>query len=181
MISGVNAFIFYLGATTLCCLFLLIFKKFLKSLMPQEAHETIPFRVLFPISIGFCFLGLTMGIFSGLSLSPVVGTIIPAFLTFLGGFITYLFTKENGISHFNRLIAIVCLIVVPPSLLLGGLYGIHERKKYEETLELRALAKEKAIKAYDYFYKQELILFEKSLENPDVDTVMLDEIMQEKD
>lgn len=177
MINELQILFLFIGTATAWCVLLAISKKYLKSLLSQD--EVNNFKVLYPISIGFSFLGLTIGVFSGLSMSPVVGTIVPAFLTFLGGFITYFFTKETG-SHINRLIAIICLIIVPPSLILGGLSGAKERKKYEETIELRALAKEKALKGYDYYYKQEFLLLEKSLKNPEVDTISFEELMEEE-
>ena len=45
--------------------------------------------------MSFSFLGLTVGLMSGLSKSPVVGVIIPSILTFYGGVIYYLFLFSN--------------------------------------------------------------------------------------
>lgn len=43
---------------------------------------------------GFSFLGFTIGLLVGMSLSPVVQVVIPALLTFYGGFLIYVISKR---------------------------------------------------------------------------------------
>lgn len=65
---------------------------------------------------GFTALGGMVGIATGASLTPVVGTVLPAFLTFVSGVLVYLFGRES-LSEWRHAIPF-CLI----GLLLASLY-----------------------------------------------------------
>jgi FtsH-binding integral membrane protein len=65
----------------------------------------------------FSLLGGVIGIFVGMSQTPVIGTVLPALLAFITGFLTYLFSKET-LKEWRSIIP-VCII----SLLITSLFG----------------------------------------------------------
>jgi hypothetical protein len=94
---------------------------------------------LFSTAVGFSFLGLTVGIFVGNSRESAVNTTISASMTFLGGMIVYLFTKKDSSTvnfslklNNSFIIAIICLITFPVSLLYGAIQGGINRRATEE-------------------------------------------------
>lgn len=78
------------------------------------------------IIFGFAFLGLLIGILTGASLTPVVGTVVPAVLTFVGGvggLLTIL--RKNGLKE-QRLVGTL-LVSFCLSMILGTFYGAESR------------------------------------------------------
>ena len=145
-----------------------------------EELNTTSYKFLYFVSIGFSFLGLTMGLFTGLSMTPVVGTIVPAFLTFIGALITYIFFKENE-SLINRIIAIECLIFLSVFLFIGGYNGIQQRKIVEIEQKKLDFHKEVLLKKIDLEAKKELIQFEKTLKDSiDIEEIPFENIPIEK-
>ena len=88
--------------------------------------------VLLFLSLGFGFLGLTLGIFVGFSSSPVINVIIPALLSFIGGFITFLFISPKVNSISNRIGAGMFLSVLSITVIYGTEIGINSRLKAED-------------------------------------------------
>lgn len=66
----------------------------------------------------FTCLGLVIGILTGASRTPVVGSLLPALLTLLGALLAYMFGKESLLTW--RPTVPYCLI----ALMLSALYGI---------------------------------------------------------
>jgi|GEM_PF-4719600 len=66
----------------------------------------------------FSCLGLVIGILTGVSLTPVVASLLPALLTLLGALLAYMFGKES--LAIWRPTVPYCLI----ALMLSALYGI---------------------------------------------------------
>jgi predicted neutral ceramidase superfamily lipid hydrolase len=66
----------------------------------------------------FACLGLVIGILTGASMTPVVGSLLPALLTLLGALLAYMFGKES-LADWRPAIP-YCLI----ALMLSALYGI---------------------------------------------------------
>lgn len=94
---------------------------------------------LFSTTVGFSFLGLTVGIFVGNSREPAVNTTISASLTFLGGMVVYLFTKKDpDTANFSLklnnsfIVSVICLITFPVTLLYGAIQGGINRRAAEE-------------------------------------------------
>ena len=109
---------------------LLVLLVFFFSLI-KIIKRSIPFDLLFEafsIILGFCFLGMTIGLFIGLSKTPVVGLVIPALLTFIAGLISYFFlTQRDSISVQNRIFSGLSLATLCISLVIGMHYGVLRR------------------------------------------------------
>ncbi len=88
----------------------------------------------FLINLGFSFMGLSIGILTGWSSSPVVGVVIPALLTFYGGMVSYsfLFKKEKS-SQLNSIVLSGSLISISFFLIIGTDYGTSIRVKAERN------------------------------------------------
>lgn len=95
---------------------------------------------LYFLAVTFSFLGITIGLLVGTSLSPVIGVVIPALLTFFGGFITYSFVFRNK-SKKDGYVMLIILFSVSLFLTIGSDYGAKYRIAYEldqeESGELR--------------------------------------------
>jgi len=104
------------------------------------------------LSIAFSFLGLTIGILIGLSESPVIGLIIPALLTFFGGFIIYAFVFASKKKIEDGYVLLLILLSVSFFLMLGSDYGGSARCDYD--------AKESE---YEYAQKKDFELFKHNL------------------
>ncbi|HTE01632.1 MAG TPA: hypothetical protein VK668_20230 [Mucilaginibacter sp.] len=104
------------------------------------------------LAISFSFLGLTIGILIGLSESPVIGLIIPALLTFFGGFIIYAFVFAAKKSVQDGYVLLIILLCVSFFLMLGSDYGGRIRCEYDaqET-------------EYKYYQKKDFELFKHNL------------------
>jgi hypothetical protein len=107
-------------------------------------------RVLWPSLLAvftFSILGFVAGQIMGQSRTPVVGTIIPAVLTLLGGVAVYLIGTKGTRAQSNVSVMISCFTI---AFLLGSLMGIRLRIEFEYAvadparLLERELALEKA-------------------------------------
>lgn len=100
---------------------------------------------IYLISISSSFLGTTLGLFIGLSNTPVVGVFVPALLTFISGIITYFYvTKKDEFVYENRIIVSINLILISFFLVVGAAKGSEKRLKIELEMQYR-----------DYIYKIE--------------------------
>lgn len=92
----------------------------------------------------FSCLGLVIGILTGASMTPVVGSLLPALLTLLGALLAYMFGKES--LAIWRPTVPYCLIV----LMLSALYGIFMGGTIRETWQRNADIK----RAADLYYEK---------------------------
>lgn len=83
------------------------------------------------LAIAFSFLGLTIGIHIGLSESPVIGLIIPALLTFIGGLMIYAFIFADKSKIQDGYVLLVILISLSFFLMLGSDYACSARTDYD--------------------------------------------------
>jgi len=160
-INFVRIFIFY-G--------LLLILSFLVLWILKKRNYFYSLFYFFIIALGFSFLALTIGILAGNSREPAINTTITAFLSFLGIFITYLFTKNKSnqevIIDRSNIIALIILLVFPLCLLTGALVGAENRSNIEEkekegqfnTLNLEKQF-EYQLKNYEDSIKMELELY----------------------
>ena len=105
----------------------------LKRKFKKTKNELLPGSILyfFLLSVSFSCLGLTIGLLIGLSISPVIGVVIPALLTFFGGFITYAFVFGNKKEE-DGYIMIIILFTVSFFLILGSDYGASMRAVFQQ-------------------------------------------------
>jgi len=85
----------------------------------------------------------------GLSQSPVVQAAIPALLTFYGGFVTYLFTKDNFKDDASKYTTVCSMIAVSFFLMYGVEVGSAEKNealKSKRQFDLYYFEQEEAIK-----------------------------------
>lgn len=80
----------------------------------------------------FACLGLVIGILTGASMTPVVGSLLPALLTLLGALLAYMFGKES-LAVWRPAIP-YCLI----ALMLSALYGIFMGGTIRDTWQRNA-------------------------------------------
>ena len=107
------------------------------------------------LMLGFAFIGMTLGLLTGLSVNPVVHAVIPALLSFLTGLTAYIFIKKD-FELSNRKIAATSLIFITLFLVYGLEVGSKIRIKSElenrriEHIYQKDLEKYKyELKAYD--------------------------------
>lgn len=81
---------------------------------------------------GFSLLGLTIGLLSGSSLSPVIGTVIPSTLTFFGLIVIYQFSTERHTDENKNIIAI-CILLNCVFMLYGNEMSSKFRMPFEEN------------------------------------------------
>ena len=105
--------------------------------------------------LGFAYIGMTLGLLTGLSINPVVHAVIPALLTFLTGLTAYIFIKKD-FEQANRKIAVSSLVFITLFLVYGLEVGSKIRAKSEmesrriEQIFQKDLEKYKhELKAYD--------------------------------
>jgi hypothetical protein len=79
----------------------------------------------------FALLGGLVGILVGASKTPVVGTILPAILTFVTALLAYLFGKEN-LAQWRPVIPF-CIIVMLITALYGSFMGSSMRKQHDDA------------------------------------------------
>ena len=79
----------------------------------------------------FSLLGGVIGIFVGASQTPVIGTVLPAVLTFITGLLAYLFGKESMMEW--RPVIPVCIISLLITSLFGSFMGSQIRLDFEES------------------------------------------------
>lgn len=107
-------------------------------------------RKEFLFTAGFGCLGFTLGLLIGFTTSPIAQFIVPALLTFLGGFVTMLLTRQKGTDIVPYATIVSALIFIPVFVVFGLELGSFEReqaqyKKHkqemhylEEELQIRA-------------------------------------------
>ncbi len=81
-----------------------------------------------PAIIAFGTLGGLIGLFTGASKTPVVGSLLPALLTFMAGILTYLFTRDS-LSELRPIIP-YCIISLIAAGIFGGFFGSEIRKTH---------------------------------------------------
>lgn len=95
----------------------------------------------------FACLGIVVGILTGSSRTPVVGSLLPALLTLLGASLAYLFGKES-LAVWRPAIP-YCLI----ALMLAALYGIFMGGTIRDAWEENAHAQHAA----DLYYERVIL------------------------
>ena len=79
----------------------------------------------------FSLLGGVIGIFVGMSQTPVIGTVLHAVLTFITGLLAYLFSKESLIEW--RPVIPVCIVALLITSLFGSFMGSQVRLDFEQS------------------------------------------------
>lgn len=95
----------------------------------------------------FSCLGMVIGILTGTSMTPVVGSLLPALLTLLGAMLAYMFGKES-LAVWRPAVP-YCLIV----LMLSALYGIFMGGTIRDTWQRNADIK----RASDLYYEKVIL------------------------
>ncbi len=132
----------------------LILKKFRSRLSPFNELADSYFLML-----GFSYIGMTLGLLTGLSVNPVVHSVIPALLTFLTGLTAYIFIKKD-FDLTNRKMAVSSLIFITIFLVYGLEVGSKIRIKSElENRRIEHIYQQDMEK-----YKYELKAYELELE-----------------
>ena len=106
-------------------------------------------RLSILIVSSFSFLGFAIGLLVGFSISPVVQVVIPALLTFYGGFLTYIISKESIVDQQRYISVLLSAMAISFFLIYGIEIGTAERNKAvanNKEMDLRYLQKEEAIK-----------------------------------
>lgn len=130
------------------------------------------FPYLLFLSVSFSFLGITIGLLIGLSLSPVIGVVIPALLTFFGGFITYSFVFKNN-SRKDGYVMLLILFSISLFLIIGVDYGSKNRIAHENEAREEEEIRKKNYDIFKYNLEHEIdnyaspSLIEDSIRNPD--------------
>ncbi len=113
---------------------------------------SLPDKITILTITAFAFLGYAIGLLVGLSLSPVVQVVIPALLTFYGGFLTYLLSKDAFANSKKLITILLSAMAVSFFLIYGVEIGSVERDdatKIQKESDLKYLNKEDSIK-YKY-------------------------------
>lgn len=95
--------------------FSLVLLIFIKLFKKSETDMRDVFWALYAFSL----FGIVIGILTGYSRQPVVGALIPAISSLVGGITIYLIGKD---TH-NRMIVSLCVIALSFNLLIGALGG----------------------------------------------------------
>ena len=96
--------------------------------------------------VGFVALGAMVGITAGASKTPVLGTFLPAFLTFISGILGYLFSKES-LSEWRKVIPF-CMAGMLSASVLNAFVGTAikgEYLKFEREYEIWLLEKKNSL------------------------------------
>lgn len=111
----------------------------------------------------FVALGAMVGITAGASKTPVLGTFLPAFLTFISGVLGYLFSKDSLVEW--RKVIPFCMIGMLLASILNVFTGAAikgEYQKFEREYEVWLLEKENQIEV------QKAILLQKAKEGKEI-------------
>lgn len=102
---------------------------------PMRHLKVSDFLYIILLNTGFSFMGTTIGLMTGLSMSPVIGVVIPALLTLYGGILSYafLFGKKESEKR-NGVILAGALVSTSFFLMLGADYGAAQRNEFEDQL-----------------------------------------------
>ncbi len=119
----------YLVAVVVWCSLFGIFRLFKRG---PAAKNTAYFLL---VAIAFSFLGLTIGLHIGLSESPVIGLVIPALLTFIGGFMVYVFVFTDKSKLQDGFVLLIIMISLCFFLMLGSNYASSVRSEYDRQLQ----------------------------------------------
>jgi len=128
--------IYYFEAALFALLFLV--SALILALIKATAKNYKTLLDLCLICLSASFLGTTLGLFIGLSNSPVVGVFVPALLTFCSGLVTYFFiSKDTKFAYENRFIVILNLIFLSFFLIAGAEKGsaIRSAENYDEKAQ----------------------------------------------
>jgi hypothetical protein len=83
------------------------------------------------LGLSFGAIGIAAGLFVGASRESVVGTVVPALLTFMSGFAVYQFGKESYERWRPALpVALVCLVI---GAICAATFGASQRNHYIES------------------------------------------------
>jgi len=96
--------------------------------------------------VGFVALGAMVGITTGASKTPVLGTFLPAFLTFISGILGYLFSKES-LSDWRKVIPF-CMAGMLSASVLNAFVGTAikgEYLKFDREYEVWLLEKKNSL------------------------------------
>lgn len=127
--------------------------------------------------LGFSYFGLTVGVFVGLSSSSVLGAILPALLTMIGGILAYFFFNSNNTNNIdNHILAMIALICISIFLSIGAFGGIAQRKIYENNQKEIDSDKEIMLKKLDHALKKDILEFEHQLKNGKIDTISFESL-----
>ena len=77
----------------------------------------------------FSMLGLVTGTLAGFSRESILGAVLPAVLSLVGGLAIYLIGKENG----NRILVSMCVLALSFCLFLGSTWGAILRQTAEDA------------------------------------------------
>lgn len=129
-----DVYLVFLTPIVLWVLFYLIYRLVRRFSQIVKEIEFKFFIYLTVINIAFSFTGLSIGILTGWSSSPVVGVVIPALLTFFGGMVSYAFVfKKNSSNKSDGLIMAFSLISISFFLIIGTDYGTQIRVREERN------------------------------------------------
>jgi|GEM_PF-4730290 len=109
----------------------------------------------------FSVLGLSIGLITGLSRETVAGIVVSALLTFMAGFVTYIFVIKGNTGE-NRRITLVILTSISLSVMIGVDIGIKHRILYEDDNRALELHNQKELE----YYKAQLELDKAKELNP---------------
>jgi len=112
--------------------------------------------------VGFVALGAMVGITAGASKTPVLGTFLPAFLTFISALLGYLFSKDS-LSEWRKVIPF-CMAGMLSASVLNAFAGTAikgEYQKFEREYEVWLLEKKTALEVQ----KQLLVIKAKAGKN----------------
>ena len=103
------------------------------------------------------FLGLTIGVLAGNSRAPVMDSVIPAVLTFLSGFLFYIFSSSKFNQRKNQILLSALSLII--FLMIGSWSGSVNRlesENQEKAWEKELLLYKTDLKLYEY--KQQKII-----------------------
>lgn len=101
---------------------------------------SVNFCSVFSASIPFFTIGMVAGYLTGASRAPAVAAVIPALLTFIGGFTIYLVARERR----SAATANSAILGLSTMLLLGSLIGSLDRRLHE-SFQLSLAKKQKEV------------------------------------
>ena len=107
-----------------------------------DTNSGSSFRHLLFATFAFSLLGFVVGLLLGDSREGVVGSIIPAVLTFIGGIAAFVVTANGASSQSGISAILICLTF---SLLVGSIFEIRLRIEYEVAQQSPASLGERAV------------------------------------
>lgn len=143
------------------CAFIVLILLHLLFVYVLKKNVTISlFIEFFVITNGFALLGFSLGSIIGLSRSPVIAALLPAFLTFMGGFLIYIFVqKDNFITLKNKIIVSLIMSSLSVNLIFGVELGSIERKSAVYHNRVTEHLIEMEMKEFEHLLKLDYELF----------------------